>query len=246
MSDTGSDQEPRQTGREPVFMLPAVVTALGGIMLAIHLATTLVLDNVGLYQLTLWFGFVPARLLMPDQIPGGFLPLIWTPFSHAFLHANWEHVIFNTLWLVIFATPVARRYGAIPTLVIFLLTSAAGAVAFAATTLPSVQVLIGASGGVAGLTGAAMRFIFQPVLVGTDPDTGQRVLLGRHLASLREVFTNPRSRNFSLIWIVLNAAVPLVPALIGQDIQIAWQAHLGGFVVGLLLPPLFERSWQHE
>ncbi|AKR56103.1 rhomboid family intramembrane serine protease [Youhaiella tibetensis] len=246
MSEPGSDHDAPQAGREPIFMLPPVVTALAGIMLAIHLATTLVLDNVGLYQLTLWFGFIPMRLLAPDQLPGGFWPLLWTPFSHAFLHANWEHVIFNTLWLAIFATPVARRYGALPTLVIFLVTSAAGALAFAATTLPNVQVLIGASGGVAGLTGAAMRFIFQPVMVGTDPDTGQRVLLGRHLASLREVFTNPRSRNFSLIWIVLNAAVPLVPALIGQDIQIAWQAHLGGFVIGLLLPPLFERSWQHE
>ena len=246
MSEPGSEQGASQGGREPIFMLPPIVTALAGIMLAIHLATTLVLDNIGLYQLTLWFGFIPVRLLVPDQLPGGYWPLIWTPFSHAFLHANWEHVIFNTLWLAIFATPVARRYGAIPTLVIFLVTSAAGAVAFAATTLPNVQVLIGASGGVAGLTGAAMRFIFQPVLVGTDPDTGQRVLLGRHLASIREVFTNPRSRNFSLIWIVLNAAVPVLPALIGQDIQIAWQAHLGGFIVGLLLPPLFERKWQHE
>ena len=246
MSEPGSEQGGSQGGREPIFMLPPIVTALAGIMLAIHLATTLVLDNIGLYQLTLWFGFIPVRLLVPDQLPGGYWPLIWTPFSHAFLHANWEHVIFNTLWLAIFATPVARRYGAIPTLVIFLVTSAAGAVAFAATTLPNVQVLIGASGGVAGLTGAAMRFIFQPVLVGTDPDTGKRVLLGRHLASIREVFTNPRSRNFSLIWIVLNAAVPVLPALIGQDIQIAWQAHLGGFIVGLLLPPLFERKWQHE
>lgn len=246
MSEPGSEHGAPQSGREPIFMLPAVVTALAGIMLAIHLATTLVLDDSGLSQLTLWFGFIPVRLLAPDQLPGGFWPLLWTPFTHAFLHANWEHVIFNVLWLAIFATPVARRYGAIPTLAIFFITCAAGALAFAATTLPNVQVLIGASGGVAGLTGAAMRFMFQPVLVGTDPATGQRVVLGRHLASLREVFTTPISRNFSLIWIVLNAAVPLLPAAIGQDVQIAWQAHLGGFVIGLLLPPLFERKWQHE
>ena len=246
MSEQRTGEDGPQSGREPIFMLPGIVTALGGLMLAIHLATTLVLDNQGLNQLTLWFGFIPVRLLVPDQLPGGIWPLFWTPFSHAFLHANWEHVIFNVAWLAIFATPVARRYGPIPTLIIFFVTTAAGAAAFAATTLPNVQVLIGASGGVAGLTGAAMRFIFQPVLVGTDPATGQRVVLGRHLASLREVFTSPRSRNFSLIWIVLNAAVPLLPAVIGQDIQIAWQAHLGGFIVGLLLPPLFERKWQYE
>jgi membrane associated rhomboid family serine protease len=41
--------------------------------------------------------------------------------------------------------------------------------------------------------------------------------------------------------VILNGAVPLVPLVTGEAIAIAWQAHLGGFLAGLLLVPLFER-----
>jgi membrane associated rhomboid family serine protease len=51
----------------------------------------------------------------------------------------------------------------------------------------------------------------------------------------------PRSRYFTLIWVILNAAIPLLPLIIGERLEIAWQAHLGGFLAGLLLVPLFER-----
>ena len=93
----------------------------------------------------------------------------------------------------------------------------------------------------AALTGASVRFIFQPVIVAEDPETGRRVVLGRRLASLADLMRNPRSRYFTLVWVVLNAAVPLLPLLTGAAIQIAWQAHLGGFFAGLLLAGLFER-----
>ena len=232
---------PESQGPQPIFLLPGVVTALVGLMLAVHLASTFIFNEDARAQFTIWFGFIPFRLISPGEVDGGLLPLIWTPFTHAFLHAGWDHVLVNSAWLLIFATPVARRYGAIPTVVIFLLSSAVGAIGFAVTTLPQVQILIGASGGVAGLTGAATRFIFQPVVLGEDPITGQRRVLGRHLAPLHHLLSEPRTRYFVIIWVVLNAAVPLLPALIGTDVQIAWQAHLGGFFSGLLLVGAFER-----
>ena len=102
--------------------------------------------------------------------------------------------------------------------------------------------LVGASGGVAALTGAAVRFIFQPPVIAVDEKTGERHLLGRHLATLREFVRNPTARFFSLTWIALNGIVPLLPMFIGNsDFQVAWQAHIGGFLAGLLLVPLFER-----
>jgi membrane associated rhomboid family serine protease len=58
------------------------------------------------------------------------------------------------------------------------------------------------------------------------------------------VFINPRSRFFTLIWLVLNAAVPLAPLLMGASLGVAWQAHLGGFFAGLLMVGLFERKPQ--
>lgn len=233
---------PAPQGREPVFLLPASVTILAGVLMAVHLASTLVLNQDWQFELLYWFAFQPYRLVVATLDAGFAIPLLWTPFSHAFLHAGWDHLLINLAWLVIFATPVARRYGAGAMLALFLLSAAGGAALFAATTLYSQVYLIGASGGVAGLTGAAIRFMFQPVLVARHPETGQRVVLGRRLARMGEVFVNPRSRFFTLIWLLLNAAVPIVPLLTGTSLSIAWQAHLGGFAVGFLLVGLFERK----
>lgn len=242
MSEQG--QEPASGGspaREPVFLLPGAVSILAGLLVAIHLASTLVLNEDGQNQVVFWFAFQPYRIVMMGQEPGLGIPLLWTPFTHALLHAGWEHVLFNTAWLVIFATPVVRRYGAGAMLALFLVSAAAGAAFFAATTLHAGIYLIGASGGVAGLTGAAIRFMFQPILLGRHPETGEPVVLGRRLASIGEVFANPPSRYFTLIWLVLNAAVPLVPMLTGTSLAVAWQAHLGGFLAGFLLVGLFEK-----
>lgn len=225
-----------------MFLLPGAVTVLAGIMVAIHLASTLILNQAGMVQLIVWFAFQPLRIVAAGSDLSLALPLIWTPFSHAFLHAGWEHLLFNVAWLVIFATPVTRRYGAGPMLAIFFVSAAAGAALFAATTLYSGTYLIGASGGVSGLTGAAVRFIFQPIIVAHHPETGEQVMLGRRLARFRDLVRDKRAGTFIAIWVILNAAVPLLPLLVGVDVSVAWQAHLGGFVAGLLMVSLFERK----
>lgn len=238
------DQRPAgEPQRQPIFLLPLAVTALCGLLLAIQAADTLVLNDGGREALLTWFAFVPYRLIDPVNVEGGWLPLLWTPVTHAFLHAGWEHVLLNSVWLAIFATPVAQRYGAVKMFALFLAGAVLGAFAFAATTLPAVQVLVGASGGIAALTGAAVRFVFQPPVVAVDPETGERRLLGRKLATLREMLAHPTARIFSLLWIVLNGIVPLLPLVLGgATVQIAWQAHLAGFFTGMLLVPLLERK----
>jgi membrane associated rhomboid family serine protease len=79
------------------------------------------------------------------------------------------------------------------------------------------------------------------VIVAEHPQTGQRVVMGRKLASLGDLWRDGRARAFVLIWAVLNAAVPLLPLLTGTDVGVAWQAHLGGFAAGILMVGLFER-----
>ncbi|WP_332689651.1 rhomboid family intramembrane serine protease [Devosia sp.] len=242
MSEQGqTPQERQQPGREPVFLLPGAVTALIGVLVAIHLASTFVLNQDGLLQLVFWFAFQPLRIIAAAADPSLAVPLIWTPFSHALLHGGWEHLLVNVAWFAIFASPVARRYGAGPMLALFFVSAAAGAALFAVTTLYSGSYLIGASGGVAGLTGAAVRFIFQPIVVAQHPETGEQVVMGRRLAGLGELWRDNRARFFILIWVVLNAAVPLLPLVTGMEMSVAWQAHLGGFFAGMLMVGLFER-----
>lgn len=246
MSEQGRQPASVQpAGREPVFLLPGSVTALIALMVAIHLATEFVIspstDPEGYLNLIEWLAFAPGRLLAIhlDWTIG--LPLSWTLFTHALLHGGWDHLLINCAWFAIFATPVARRYGAWPMLAMFFVSAAAGAVLFAATSINSGAYLIGASGGVAGLTGAAVRFIFQPVIVAQHPQTGERVIVGRKLASFAELWRDSRARMFVLIWVLFNAAVPLLPLLIGAQVGVAWQAHLGGFAAGILMVGLFER-----
>lgn len=234
-----------EPGRQPIFNLPPVIAAMAGLFLVIHAADALVLNDSGRNELVIWFAFIPYRVMEIAAAPGGFWPLLWTPITHAFLHAGWEHVLLNSLWFVIFGTPIARRYGSLKLIALFCIGAIAGAAAFAATTLPQFQILLGASGGVAGLTGAAVRFMFQPVQVAVHPETGERIVLGRKLATIGEVFRHPTARVFTILWIALNAIVPLLPLFMeGMQVQVAWQAHLGGFIAGFLLVPLFERRPQ--
>lgn len=227
--------------REPIFNLPPAVAAMAGLFVAIQAADSFVLNDSSRNEMLVWLAFIPYRLVDLTAAPGGFWPLLWTPITHAFLHAGWEHVLLNTVWFVIFATPLVRRYGPAKMIALFLVGAIAGAAAFAATTLPQFAILLGASGAVAALTGAAVRFMFQPVRVAMHPETGERIVLGRRLASISEVFRHPTARMFTIVWIVLNGVVPLLPMFIpGMQVEIAWQAHLGGFLTGFLLVPLLE------
>lgn len=247
MADAPESQENQpSTRREPAVNLPPAIIALLGVMLVIHLVRTLVLNERTDTEVQFWLAFIPYRLIAGQQDASLYLPLAWTPFTHAFLHAGWEHLIFNGVWLAAFGTPIAQRYGGWGMLILFLVSAAVGAVLFAVTVLPSNQWLIGASGGIAGLTGAACRFIFQPLIVARDPETGEQHILGRRLARLSEIWRDRRAMPFIVIWLLLNAAVPFLPVLIGQSLEVAWQAHLGGFLAGLLLVPAFERRHPNQ
>lgn len=233
-----------EPARQPIFNVPPAVTAMAGLFVAIHAASSLVLNESGREALVFWFAYIPLRLSHPELVEGGLLPAIWTPFTHAFLHGSWEHVLINTAWFAVFGSVFERRYGPLKLVVLFLLGAVAGAAAATITEWGQVAVFLGASGGVAALTGAAIRFMFQPIQVAVHPETGERIILGRKLATLGDVWRDSRARFFTLVWLVLNAAVALPPLFGGDSLGIAWQAHLGGFIFGFFAVPLFERKTQ--
>ena len=179
----------------------------------------------------------------------GFLlsgPRLWTLATYAFLHGSWTHVGVNCIWLVAFGPPIARRVGALRFLLFFLLTSIGGALAHWAFALHDISPMIGASAADSGLMAGAARFIFQPgAPLGGGGGFSSRFIttgLEPRAATLRELFTDRRAVIFILIWMATNFVFGAGAQTLGAaDAPIAWIAHVGGFVTGLLLFPLLDR-----
>ena len=233
---TGGDRMERR--REPAINLPPVVIAALGVLFAIFLLQEFVLDyrtNVTVWQ---EFGFVPARYVhsLADQNFGW----LWSPITYSLLHGGWAHIVFNSIWLAIFGAPVARRIGAVRFLLLWVLSAAASAFFFAATDWGAATVLIGASGVVSAYMGSACRFVF----------SGGRFLPQAHLGprlSIAAVFADRTARAFVLLWLVGNLLIAAGVSFIGVSAgEIAWQAHVGGFLFGFLAFPLFDVSNPRE
>ena len=229
--------------RQPLLNVPTVITVLAAIMLVIHIVRISVGEDLGIEILAL-FAFIPARydasILAEGVLPGGVGADVWTFVTYAFLHGDWTHIGLNLLWMLAFGTPVARRFGPVRFLLFFAATAAAGAGLHLLTHEGEMVPVIGASAAVSGCMAAAIRFMFASEgHVAWRPDTfGQSVHYPA--APLWTVMRDRRVIGFVAVWFVINLAFGLgVPAGIA-DGTIAWEAHMGGFLVGLLLFPLFD------
>ena len=232
-----------QTPREPILTIPAGMTILLAVMIGIHAVRALLpLDTD---QEVIWtFGFVPARYdasVLAGQFPGGVGAQIWTFLTYAFLHADLTHLGFNMLWMLPFGSAVARRFGTARFFAFFAVTAIAGAFAHLITHQHEVAPMIGASAAVSGMMAAAIRFAFQHgsfLSFGrSDADTASRV----PALSLIKSLQNSRVLGFLAVWFGLNILTGLGAVAIGASAQsIAWQAHIGGFVAGMVLFSLFD------
>jgi membrane associated rhomboid family serine protease len=235
---------PHEARRQPAFNLPPVIVALSAIMIAVHVVRYFLPQDADLYVL-LWSAFLPARYSnvpgLTGVLPGGLGADIWTFVTYAFLHGDVLHIGVNLIWFLAFGSAVAWRFGAFRFLVFSAVTAAAGALAHLVTHLGDVAPLVGASAAVSGAMAAAVRFAFE---------TGGP--LGPWRSSGPEAFRVPASplshalRNrqvlvFLGVWFLLNLLFGLTNALSGAAPgSIAWEAHVGGFLAGLLLFPFFD------
>ena len=178
-----------QAGRsEPIFKIPSVVMAVLAAMVAVQLwrgtlsaaADLRVLSDLAFVPGRLTFAIDPVGALRHVSAAGGstdptaqqqaslagiFLSrhnrALWTVLTYAFLHGGWAHLALNSIWLVAFGTPVARRFGAGRFLVLLAVTAVWGAMAHWLCYPYSFLPVIGASAAISGLMGAAVRFMFQ-------------------------------------------------------------------------------------
>ena len=90
--------------------------------------------------------------------------------------------------------------------------------------------------------GAATRFMFEPGAP-LGPHAERRLDIEAIPAgSLRSMFTESRPRVFLLIWFGTNFLFGAFARSLGiSDMPVAWVAHVGGFVAGILVFPLFDR-----
>jgi len=237
----GHGDVPNQSKNPPAFNLPFIVAATIGLLFLIHLAGQLIFSEDAYDHFYVQFGYINMRDQLPVEFRGGEFARYYSLFSHAFLHVGWQHLIFNLAWLAVFGSPVARRYGNIGFVAVFLFGSAVGALVFSAISGASFVILIGASGAVSAFIGGATRFVFQPVETYVDEVTGEVHVLGRKLASLVDIVKNRRALSFAGFWLALNLLLGIVPGIVGATGDVAWQAHLGGYVAGYFMVAWLER-----
>jgi membrane associated rhomboid family serine protease len=120
-------------------------------------------------------------------------------------------------------------------------TAAAGALAHLVTHEHAVAPMIGASASVSGTMAAAIRFAFvQGSFLSFsrgDADAAARV----PALSLMRALRNPRVLGFLAVWFGVNIIFGVGSIAIGADgASVAWQAHIGGFLAGLMLFSLFD------
>lgn len=183
----------------------------------------LTLGETELHRFILDWGLVPAQLALDST--ESWLRIL----SSMFLHGGWFHIISNMWILIIFGDNIEDRMGSGRYLIFYLLSGTAAALMQAFLYPASNIPMVGASGAIAGVLGAYLVLY-------------------------------PRARIASLVPILFIFTIIELPALIflgfwfisqlfqgwlalgGADMSgVAWWAHIGGFVFGLLMVRLFAR-----
>jgi membrane associated rhomboid family serine protease len=211
--------------REPFLKAPASVISLIGVLVAAHVARVLASAQLSEYVLE-QYAFVPHRY---SQHLGTLLDRAVPFVSYIFLHGDATHLIMNCLWLLAFGAVVARRFRPALFFLFFLVCGVAAAAVHLATNWNSADGAIGASGAIAGLMAASIRMLSVQTLRGTDPQGALLPILSQQVLV------------FSGFWVVVNLVFGLAGlSIAGETNAIAWQAHLGGYFVGLFLAGPFD------
>jgi membrane associated rhomboid family serine protease len=174
------------------------------------------------------FGVIPSVLFATKSLPAELqiLPAWLTIFSSMFLHGGWMHLIGNMLYLWVFGNNVEDSMGHGRFIVFYLLCGLFAALTQAVLNPASEIPMIGASGAISGVLGAYL--LLHP---------HARILVVIPIGIL--IYTPWIAAYWVLgFWFVLQILNSLVSA--SDTGGVAYGAHLGGFVAGMILIPLFK------
>ena len=183
------------------------------------------------------YGVVPSVLLQQQTLPPevNALPALLTLISYMFLHGSWMHLLGNMLFLWVFGDNIEDSMGHLRFVVFYLLCGVAAAITHGVMQPGSEIPMIGASGAIAGLLGAYLVL---------HPRVKILVLLFGRLPLRLPAFL------VLVAWLLFQFYS--VSAASG-DAGVAWWAHIGGFLAGMILivpmryrkVPLFDRGVEH-
>ena len=206
------------TGRErpqPIFNAPPGTMWITASLVVVHVVLWLVPVDWEFWVLER-FAFVPSSFLQQfGSASGGFDGHEWVRLvSYAFLHGDLLHLVVNAGMLLAFGALVERAIGTIRFFVLFFACAVLAALAQAIATGAQPILVIGASGAGYGLIGAGVPYLYS----------------GR-------VDRGPRE---AMLFVAAIMGLNLIFGLTGlgslvTGAEIAWEAHIGGFIAGLAL-----------
>jgi membrane associated rhomboid family serine protease len=167
---------------------------------------------------------VPKRLVANPA--GDFV----TVFTSMFMHGGWMHLIGNMLYLWIFGDNVEDRFGKVKFLLFYLLCGIGATIAQVAINPNSGIPNLGASGAISGILAAYILI---------NPKGRVNVLMGRGVVAMPAIFVIG-------LWVVLQFVNGIGSITESAETGgVAYMAHIGGFVVGLILTFLFRGKDVH-
>lgn len=172
------------------------------------------------------FGLVPASFWMGENL-GRWVPI----FSSMFLHGGWLHLISNMLALYIFGDNIEDRMGHIRYLVFYLLGGTLAGLAHLWAYSESQVPTVGASGAIAAVLGAYLVLYPRARIITLIP-----IFFFIQIVEIPALF-------YLVFWILLqllNGTLALSSDMFQQG-GVAWWAHIGGFIGGIVLVKLFAR-----
>ena len=202
--------ETSKQATEPLINLPPFTKFLLMALIAAHLITNLALSDAQLEWVILNFGFIPGQFT--GSIP--FEPLaLLTPFASIILHSGWLHIGMNAIMLLAFGSGIERWMGGKKMIAFFIACGLFGIALHFVLNYNSINPVIGASGGISGLFAAAL------------------VMLNRNNIGMTGRFG---LWPIIILWIAISVIFGFIdtPQMgIGKG-EIAWAAHVGGFLGG--------------
>lgn len=178
-------------------------------------------------------GFLSLVAVIPSEYIGFLkgepvvtVKLIFAPFVSMFLHGGWMHLIGNMWFLYLFGDNVEDAMGHACYLAFYILSGLAATVAHITVNPTSDVPVIGASGAISGVVGAYLVMFPKA-----------RILTLVPLFFFTEIMTLP-ALIFIGFWFLFQFWSGLFSLAVPHVGGVAWWAHIGGFVIGLLLASL--------